>query len=424
MRSSIRSPETLKNLTPIQVKLYDDWKNRFWVIPSGRRSRKTIIGICKVRNHALRNSGGTYFHGAPTWRQAKQIFWKKLKMFYGDLIKDKSESELMIRLDNDAEIYVTGLDRPERVEGLGWDGCHITEMGKIKDNAFEESIRPALADKQGFAILDGVPKGRNHYYEKALMASDGALPKTELKKGAFYESKNYPGWCYYHWFSADVLNAEEIESARITMDDRTFRQEYLGSFESYEGLAYYSFSPKNFKQIDYNPKETVHIGMDFNLDPMTAVLCHVRSNDIYQFDEVFLEQSNTFEIRDHLLRRFSTANTIIYPDSTGKHGSSNARESDLDILRRAGFRVKARSSNPDVRDRVNAVNSKLSAAGTPHYFIDLKCKHTIEDFNRVECLKDGRLNKEQEEQKLKHITDALGYMIFNLYGRLIYGEAA
>lgn len=408
----------LVNLTPIQIRLYNDKQHRFIVIPSGRRSRKTLIGMKRLLIKSMNNKYHRYFFGAPTRDQAKKIFWKRLKDWTTYLRKDKSDSELFVRLLNETEIHVVGLDKPERIEGQPWDGCHITEIGNVKEGAWGENIRPVLSDTNGWAYLDGVPEGMNHYYDMALKAAGGILPKTEHNKGSYSFNPDDPDWAYYHWFSSDVLPPEEIEAAKRDLDPRTYRQEYEGSYESYEGLAYWAFSKKNLKKIEYNPKEIVHIGMDFNVNPMTAVFSHIRSDDIYQFGEAFLLNSNTFEMANHLNNLFNVKNCIIYPDSTGYARESNATESDIAILRRNGFRINAHRHNPFIIDRVNAVNAKIKdGLGNPHYFVDPeKCPKTINDFNKREQLSDGRLNKEQEKSlMIGHITDALGYKIAYLY---------
>ena len=217
----------------------------------------------------------------------------------------------------------------------------------------------------------------------------------------------------YSWFSSDVLDANEIKLAKAEYDERTYRQEYEGSFESYEGLAYWAFSKDNLKTVKYNPGEIVHIGMDFNVDPMTATFNHIRSNDVFQFGEAYLNHSNTYEMINHIKELFKVKNCLIYPDSTGKHLSSNATLSDISLLKQAGFDVMARSKNPLQKDRINAVNSKLKAGdGKCHYFIDIEnCPKTINDFNKVTSLPDGRLDKTQEKYGLVHIADAQGYLI-------------
>ena len=400
----------LRNLTQIQRDLYQD-RHRFIVNPAGRRSRKTLIAKRKVLIHALKNKEHKYFHGAPTRQQAKGIFWKELKQYTKPFrTRSPNETELYVTLINGTEIHVVGLDKAERIEGQVWHGCHISEMGKVKPGVWDENISPVLADTKGFAILDGVPEGRNHYYDLALYACDGALPISVEIKGARHYSINDPEWAYFTWFSSDVLDRIEIENQRRRLDPKTYRQEYEGSFESFEGLAYYTFGQHNLADIKQQPGKPICIGMDFNVDPMTATLGSIDGDEYNQWGELYLKNSNTYEICKAIKEyRKHNEEIIVYPDSTGYARESNATESDISILKQAGFKVRARKSNPYVKDRVNSVNSFIM---NNRYKINPKtCPKTINDFNRRERLDDGRLNKEQEKEGVGHITDALGYLI-------------
>ena len=321
----------------------------------------------------------------------------------------------MVKLFNGSEIHVVGLDKPERIEGQPWHGCHITEFGNLKGlSAWTSNIRPVLSDTKGWALIDGVPEGRNFYYDLAVKASGGVLPTSKHGQGSY--ATDGGEWAYYHWFSSDVLNPEEIEAVREELDERTFRQEYEGSFETYEGLAYKEFGPHNLDEKLKKEAETLNIGMDFNVDPMTAVIGHIKGDTFEQFDEVWLNNSNTYEMIDEIKSRYGSPRHrfYVYPDATGKAGSSNATQSDLDILKSAGFLVRAKSSNPRQKDRTNTVNSFIKDRGElTRYKVNPKtCPKTINDLNKRECLPDGRLDKKQEaETQIGHISDALGYLI-------------
>ena len=209
------------------------------------------------------------------------------------------------------------------------------------------------------------------------------------------------------------LDEEEILAAKRDLDDKTYCQEYEGSYESFEGLAHYTYGQHNLALFQYDKNRIVSIGMDFNVDPMTCVIGHIIKDKFYQFGERYLINSNTYEMRDNLLETFNPTQVEIYPDSTGKARESNATESDLAILKKAGFTIKAHPSNPYVKDRINSVNSfvKNRNGGTRYKVNPETCPRTVNDFNRVERLEDGRLNKTQEEQGLKHITDGFGYLV-------------
>src|SRR4051794_23881932 len=105
-----------------------------------------------------------------------------------------SESEMTIRLINDAEIFVLGMDKPDRMEGAPWDGGVLDEMANMKPSAWEGNVRPALSDRNGWCDLIGVPEGRNHYYNldrtaRAMMADLGTASE----------------WASFHWKSSEIL---------------------------------------------------------------------------------------------------------------------------------------------------------------------------------------------------------------------------
>jgi len=420
-----RLPARLDGLTPIQIKYLQDTKHRFQIVTSGRRSRKSLIGKRKVLQHAIENPNHSYFYAAPTYPQAKGIFWEGLLRDTYYIRKSVNKSELTVILKNGTKIQVFGLQKADRLEGQPWNGGHITEAGTcVTKDIWMENLRPVFSDTKGFCILDGVPEGRNYYFDLALRCWPGGMGEPIANEGAIGFNPENPEWIHYNWFSSDVLDASELEAAKRDMSEKLFKQEYEGAFIDYAGLAYYNFSDDNVKPNKYNPNYPVTIGMDFNVDPMTAVLLHIGYNNqgdkvVYQFGEIYLPNSNTFQMVDEIkdILKLDTPTKIraveINPDATGSHSSSNATRSDISILRQAGFKVNARKTNPRQKDRINAVNNMFkSASGKVRYFVDPSCKKTIEDFHKVESLPDGKLDKSAEKAGLVHISDALGYSIY------------
>jgi len=421
----------LRNLTPANSRYLND-QHRFTVTAAGRRSRKTIIGDWKILidrdRGALYCPNFAYFLAAPTRPQAKAIFWERLKQttkFMGVQAGRPLETEMKVWLRNGSFIQVAGLDKPERIEGQTTPpvkGIHITEMGNTKKGLWGNHIRPILSDTNGFAIIDGVPEGRNHYYDLALYAAGGSIPVTLPGIGAYAENGLDKDWSFHSWFSADVLPESEIEAAKRQLDEKTFRQEYEGSFETDEGLAYYAFSTANYRDCKYKKGMSLDIGMDFNVDPMCSVEGHIINNSFYQHSESILRNSNTREMGEYLIAKYELRvgsdgylPATIYPDSTGDSRESNATMTDLQILRKLKFRVKARKSNPSQRDRINSVNSLMRPmVGEPRYFVNPDtCQNTVMDWNRIQRTEDGRLDKTQEEKgkPFVHISDAAGYLI-------------
>ena len=241
--------------------------SRFNIIHSGRRSGKTeCYGKRKLVMKAMKGSsypgGGRYFAGAPTRDQAKRIYWRDLKLLVPkEMILGKPiETDLMIPIVNGSEIWIIGLDKPERAEGTPWDHGCIDEIGNCKEQTWEEHIRPALADRNGSCDFIGVPEGRGFYYdlnEKALKHMRQAKLENKI-----------PRWSSFHWLSKEILNKEEIYAAMEDMDPLTFQQEYEGAFIHFTGRAYYNY---NFEIHEepcleyYNENDDLIFAFDFSV---------------------------------------------------------------------------------------------------------------------------------------------------------------
>jgi hypothetical protein len=154
--------------------------------------------------------------------------------------------------------------------------------------------------------------------------------------------------------------------------------------------------------------------MDFNIDPMSAVIMQrQRNGEVWAIDEVVLSSSNTEEVCDELERRYwrHQHQFTMYPDPAGGQRQHARGESDIDILKEKGFRrVKYRRKHPPVADRVNAVNRLLKAAdGTIRFRIDERCKHLISALEQTIYKKGSR--DVDKAAGVEHAADAMGYCI-------------
>ena len=407
---------------------------RFKVVPAGRRSGKTEWAKRTVLKKALRGTkfpDARFFLGAPTRDQAKAIFWADMKQMVNRelLAEPPRETELLLRLVNGSEIYVVGMDKPERIEGRPWDGGVLDEIGNMKAGAWGENVRPALSDRKGWCWLIGVPEGRNHYYDLAKYAQSGD-----------------PEWGYFTWPSSDILDPMEIAAAKRQLDELVFQQEYEASFVNFEGRAYYPFlEGTHTGSLAYNPAAPLALCFDFNVEP--GVAAAVQEQTLPNGEEgtgVIAEvhiprNSNTPAVCRKLLEIFAAHQGQVrcYGDATGgSRGSAKVAGSDWDLIKaelnpifsgRISYRVK--QANPAERARINAVNSRLKTAdGVIHLMVDgHEAPQTVRDFEGVQLLKggSGEIDK-QADQRLTHLTDAIGYYIdyeFPIVRRIATGES-
>jgi hypothetical protein len=207
----------------------------------------------------------------------------------------------------------------------------------------------------------------------------------------------------------------EIEEAKRDLDERTFQQEYNATFNTYSGTVHFAFDrDKHIQPITNFSTKELHCGMDFNYDPMSVAISVIEKGVVYFIDEINMSGSNTDDVVTELKQRYPDSRITIYPDAAGRQRKTSAGgRTDISILQNAGFRVNYKLSNPPIRDRVNAVNSKLkNTNGVISMFIDPKCKQIIRSIERL-MYKPNTTVIEQNGDV--HMADAVGYLIDYLY---------
>ena len=372
--------------------------SRFRVVVAGRRFGKTYLSTTELLRHAVKGKNRNVWYVAPTYKAAKDIAWDMLKdEVPRGWVKKTNESDLSMRLKNGSVISLRGAEKPDNLRGRALDFIVLDEFADMKPETWHEVLRASLSDRQGRALFIGTPKGRNHFYDLWTQDLDdwASFQYTTLQGG------NVPDF--------------EIEAAKRDLDERTFKQEYEAAFVNYSGIIYYNFdridSVKNCLQGD----DILHIGLDMNIDPMSAVVSVIRDNKIWAIDEIVIYGSNTDEMVDEIKTRYPNKRIVIYPDPACRQRKTSAGgRTDLSILQNAGFAVKVRERHTSVRDRINSVNARLKTSdGERHLFVDPKCRQVIKSLER-QTYKEGT-SQPDKESGYDHMNDALGYLVDYLY---------
>jgi hypothetical protein len=387
-------------LTKPQTKIFDD-STRFRVVVAGRRFGKTFLSTAELLARALTAKDQNVWYVAPTYKAAKEIAWEMLiSQIPKEYIQKTNESSLTISLLNGSSIALKGAEKPDNLRGRSLDFVVMDEFADMRKEAWFEVIRPSLSDRQGGALFIGTPKGRNHFYDL-------------WGKGVDYDD----GWSSHQYTTLEGGNvpSAEIESAKADLDERTFQQEYEAKFVNYSGIIYYGFQREESVARHTDDIGVIHVGMDFNIDPMSAVLMSRHGDTLHVFDEIVLFGSNTDEMVDEIRQRYGRqSRVIIYPDPASRQRKTSAGgRTDLSILQNAGFEVRAKTSHSQIRDRINAVNARLlSSDGKRRLYVDPKCKKVIESLER-HTYKEG--TSQPEKDGFDHMNDALGYAVDYLF---------
>jgi len=375
---------------------------RFRVLITGRRFGKTFLCIQELAKFS-RYPNRKCWYVAPTYRMAKDIVWNELveRLMKHKWISKTNHSDLKITLRNGSEISLRGADNENSLRGVGLDFLVMDEFADIKEHAWYEVLRPTLSDRNGSALFCGTPRGYGSW-----------------SYNLFTKEKEDNNWASFQFTTLEggQVSANEIEQAKADLDERTFQQEYMAGFVNYAGQIYYNFDRRENVLDKYIPETAeIHIGMDFNIDPMTSVVAEIKGDNIYIYDEIIIYSSNTDEMVQEIKSRYKEKHIFIYPDPASKQRKTSAGGvTDLAILKNAGFNLRVRNAHPLVRDRINAVNTKLkNTNGKRTLFIANNCKNVVKALER-QIYKENTVIPDKDNN-YDHTNDALGYFIEYLY---------
>lgn len=382
-------------------------RKRFRVLVAGRRFGKSYLSCIELLRGAIERPGETFFYAAPTYRMAKDIAWKVMKKLVPKAwIKSKNETDLKIELVNGSTIELKGTENAMALRGRSLAGVVLDEAAFMDREVWFEVIRPALADKQGWALFISTPDGTaSWFYDMWCYCEEG--------------DKDWARW-QFTTIDGDNVPAAEIEAARGQLDPRTFRQEFEASFENLSGLVAVSFSDANIDGVVQDlPVLPLLLGVDFNVDPMSGVCAVKKGNDLWVFDEIVMTGgATTWDFCEEVQRRYGVDRRIIAcPDPTGgARKTSGIGVTDHTILKRSGFKVSSPRAPWKIRDKITCVNTALlDASGTRRLFIHPRCKELIKSLRTLTYASGtGLPNK---NLGVDHSFDALGYLclqVFNL----------
>lgn len=360
---------------------------------AGVGSGKSYIGSHWAKDKIALEPGVKGFIGANTYNQLRNA---TLTTFFGVLDEHNvsyvyNQQRNIIKVGG-TTIYAYSLDNYQNIRGIeiGWGW--LDETRDTPREAFDV-VLGRLRDKRAKKLelrLTSSPCGYNWLYD--YFAGPSKKAGYEIVQGSTFDNPYLP--------------ASYAESLRDSYDEKMYQQEVLGQFVTTGvGQVYYSF--KRSDHVRPTARETNYplmVGMDFNINPMSAIVFQCIGPEIRVVDEISLMSSDTSEMGKSILAKYGTVRII--PDSTGKRKQTSSKGlSDHQILRDLGHEV-VYNANPARFDRYVCVNNLLEK---DRLVIDPKCKHLIADLEKV-VYRPGTTEPDSTSDKtLTHMSDALGY---------------
>lgn len=313
-----------------------------------------------------------------------------------------NKSNYSIDTDGFGTMIFRSYDRPER--WVAFECAHgiLDELDTLpKDKAeivwrkASERIRSKSYRKNSLGVVTTPDQGVNGFvYEK-------------------WEKKRQPGYQLYRasTYSNPYLPDGYIEQIRANYDP-TLAELYLnGEFVSLSENKVYHYFKRAEHHSDRVIRDTdqyLHVGLDFNVGGCVAVVFVIDGGDHPVAVDEFVSH-DTYDIVNNLTARYRGKHITLYPDASGRKGTTNASRSDISILESGGFRIDAPPANPAVRDRINSVNALL-AHGKLSVNTD-KCPNFTHALEVQGYTERGEPEKFNDHPTIDDWVDAPGYFI-------------
>lgn len=399
----------MPKLTPSQAGFVNSTAT-FPAFVGGFGSGKTAAGVVRMmrlKRYCPDSAVGYYL---PTFPLIEDIVFERLPALLerNGIDHELNKSTATIRLSR-GRIVARSMERPERIVGYEVGHSIVDELDTLKADKARAVWNKIIArNRQKCFTLSGrpvkntvgvvtTPEGFRFVYERW---AKNPSERYELHRGNTYENR-------------ENLPEGYIENLEESYPEALLAAYLSGQFVNLtHGRVYSEFDRHTHATFEtIRAGEHLHIGMDFNVGKMSAPIAVIRGNKPLVLEEAF-GLLDTPAMIAHLKARFIGHPVTVYPDASGNNRKSqNASESDIALLRQAGFTVLANPSNPAVRDRVLSVNAVLKKG-------ELLVNPDACP-NLVEMLEQQAYNQAGEPDKtsdLDHLPDALGYFIAYKFG--------
>lgn len=375
----------------------------------GFGSGKSKAGTLKTIEKKKSYPGVNVAYYLPTYSLIKDIAFPNFKEVLDQMeipyILNETDKEFRSPL---GKIILRSMDKPDTIVGYEV-GYSLIDEADILSTIKMRKVMVKIAARNRKPLPDGAPncidmvstpegfkflyqffvkdKKDNRHLIKAKTADNPYLPASYID------------------MLMDIYTEQELQA-------------YLnGEFTNLtSGTVYHAFD-RNVNHSDrmLEAKDTtLHVGMDFNITNMSAtirVLDYSTNGPITTAVDEVTKAYDTADMISIIKERYPKKRIIVYPDASG-NARNTAGDSDIKLLKKAGFKVKVGKTNPSVRDRITSVNAsfKNGKGITTNYINTNTCPHLTEAYEQLPY-KNGAPDK---ESGFDHITDADGYCVYEI----------
>jgi len=382
-------------------------KDQFPAMVAGFGSGKTQAAIMRALRLKFAYPRQNIAYYLPTYDLVRMIGYPRFEETLSNArVKYRlNQSDHVLSIPEKGKVIFRTLDNPARIVGYEVADSIVDELDTLKQADAQHAWRQVIArnrQKKPDGSLNTVgvattPEGFRFVYEQWAKAPQEGY--RLIRASTYSNERNLP--------------AGYIDSLKRSYPPQLIAAYLEGQFVNLTaGAVYPDFDrAKNHTPETIQEGEELHIGLDFNVYNCTAAVAVVRFGTPKILGEL-VKMRDTPHVIETIKQKYPSHRINIYPDASGQSNKTvNATESDILLLKRAGFNVLVPSKNPFVKERVMAVNSLIcNGAGERALLVNTLAAPTI-----TECLEQQIYDENGEPDKKSgkdHGPDALGYFVY------------
>jgi hypothetical protein len=346
---------------------FHDRTKRWACLVAHRRAGKTVAAVNDIIRAAFmyRGPNGLFGYVAPYQNQARRIAWDYFKHYAQPLISDTNEQMMTITLVNNTKVSLFGADNADAMRGLGFSGVYMDEYGDFKPSVFGNVIRPALSDKQGWAVFAGTPKGKNQFWD--IYETARRIPDE---------------WFVLRLPASDsgLLPQSELNAAKAQLLEDQYLQEYECSFEAailgaFFGTEMRQAESRINERVVFEPGYPVHTAWDLGYRDDTAIWWYqVVGGEVRVIDFYAVSGADIRAIAEVVVNKGYTYGKHYLPHDARAKSLQTGRSIVEQLADHLGINHLSVVPNIGLQDGIQAIRQMLPRT----WFNSVKCGDGIE----------------------------------------------
>lgn len=375
-------------------------------ICGGLGSGKTRAGTMRIITRMIQHPGANGGYYMPTYDLLRLRALEGLKEDLDslELVHKVNESKMTIAIKDYGKIILRSYDRPERIVAYETADAIVDEIdtlpkkkAKLVWTKISERNRQDIGVPNTIAAVTTPDQGT-----KGFVYEYWVKKATEMQELIKAPTTSNP-----------YLPPGYIRQIKQNYDPTTAKLYINGEFVNLtEELVYHTFDKRIHDTTrEIKPGDVLHIGQDFNVGGCCSTVFVIEGRTAYAVDEFVSRDTQDLCIK--IKQRYPKNKAIVYPDASGNNSSTNAAQTDVDIIRANSIAVEVSNKNPAIKDRVNSVNALISKGLL--LVNSVKCPNLTEALESQGYGKDGNPEKFEEHPSIDDWNDSAGYFIFKRF---------